>query len=269
MSTVSFHTITISHRGYDYEISYFIRPGKQETIAYLHGLGSTKYDFFGAVKQERLNDFTLFAFDFPGSGNSVYFDQTKLEINDLVEMTHKIFSSLELDDLSLIGHSMGGLTALLFAQKYPNKVKRLINVEGNLAPEDCSLFSRKTAQLTWEEFLDRDFMKTLRAEFASLPYLGARIFADTFGKAVEAQAFRDYCISIVEHSDSDTLMRAFTGLSIPRLFMYGEANNHLSYLPQLSDDGITVVEAPNSHHWPHYDNPDFYFKTIREFIAAS
>jgi pimeloyl-ACP methyl ester carboxylesterase len=269
LSNVSFHTVTIAHRGYDFEISYFIRPGKQETIAYLHGLGSTKHDFFGAVNRENLNDFTLLAFDFPGSGNSSYFDQLTLEIDDLVEITYKVVSSLELDGLTLIGHSMGGLTALLFAQKYPNKVKRYINVEGNIAPEDCGVFSRKTAQFTWEEFVARDFMKSLQSEFAQLPYIGTRIFADKFRKAVAARAFYDYCVSIVKHSDSGALMPTFKQLPIPRLFIYGEANNHLPYLPELGDEGITVVEVPNSHHWPQYDNPDFYFKTIREFMATS
>ncbi|MCI0491224.1 MAG: alpha/beta hydrolase [Blastocatellia bacterium] len=269
MKIVSFHTLTIRHRDCDYEISCFVRPGKQETIAYLHGLGSTKYDFFGAVNQERFNDFTLVAFDLPGCGNSSYFDQVTLEIDDLVEITHKTFSSLGLDGLSLIGHSMGGMIALLYARNYPEEVKRFVNVEGNLAPEDCGVLSRRTAQLTWQEFVEQDFMKTLQAEFASLPYTGARVFADTFRKAVADQAFHSYCVSIVEHSDSGKLMPIFKQLRLPRLFIYGEANKHLSYISELGNSGITVVEVPGSHHWPHRDSPEFYFKAIHEFIKGS
>lgn len=269
MHNVLFQTFKILHLGYDFDISYFIRPGKHETIVYLHGLGSTKYDFFDAVNREGLSNFTLFAFDFPGCGNSNYFDQSTLDIDDLVEITYKMASSLELANLTLIGHSMGGLVALLFAEKHPDKVKRFINVEGNLAPEDCGVFSRKTAQLTWEEFVEQDFLRNLQHQFASSPYFGARIFADKFPGSVNAYAFHDYCGSIVKHSDNSELMSTNMTLPIPKLFIHGEANNSLTYLSDLKENGTKVIEVPGSHHWPHYDNPDFYFEIIGDFIKTS
>jgi pimeloyl-ACP methyl ester carboxylesterase len=39
----------------------------------------------------------------------------------------------------LVGHSMGGLTALLLAHTEPGRVLSLVDIEGNLAPEDCFL----------------------------------------------------------------------------------------------------------------------------------
>lgn len=268
LNRVSIETVTISYGGCDYEISYLIRRASNETVGYLHGLGSSKYDFFGACRHNELTNFTLFAFDFPGCGNSSYFDQA-LEIDDLVEITNTIVSTLRLDKLSLVGHSMGGLTALLFSTRYSDKVSRFINVEGNITSEDCHVFSRRIARLSWQQFVTRDPITSLCADFASLPYVGAQIFADTLGKAVQPKAFYDYCRSIVRYSDSDTLMQVFKELSIPRLFMYGSGNRHLSYLPELERNGVVVVEVPNSHHWPHHDNPDFYFNAIREFIAAN
>ena len=268
MSNVSFHTVSSTHRGSTLDMSCFLRAGSRETLVYLHGLGSTKYDFWAAIDAVGLNDFTLFAFDFPGSGNSSYHDHLALEIDDLVVITAKVLASFDFMNVTLIGHSMGGLTALRFAEKYPGKVKRFINVEGNITPEDCGVFSRRTAQLTWGESV-QDFMKTLQAEFGSLPYLGARLFADKFLHSVTPRAFYDYCVSIVKLSDSRTLMPAFSSLSIPRLFMHGDANNHLPYLSQLGNYGIEVVEVPFSHHWPHHDNPHLFCQTVSDFIART
>lgn len=269
MSNVSFHTISCPHRDGDLDISCFLRRGSKDAIVYLHGLGSTKYDFWGAIDAASLSGHTLLAIDFPGSGSSSLRDDQTVAIDDLVDITESILSSFDFTDVTLIGHSMGGLTGLRLVDKHPSRVRRFINVEGNIAPEDCGVFSRRTASLTWDDFVEGQFMKVLQAEFASLPYLGAQLFADRFRGSIVPSAFRNYCISIVEHSDSGALMPAFTGMSIPRLFVYGQANGHLSYLSDLAHHGIQVVEVPQSHHWPHLDNPTFFFQHIGDFIAQS
>lgn len=267
LRTLSFHTVPVVHRGSALEVSCFLRKGIRETVVYLHGLGSTKYDFWGAVDAASLDDYTLFAFDFPGSGNTSYPDALTLDMDDLVEITADVLAACAITNATFIGHSMGGLIAVRLAEKHPALVHRLINVEGNLAPEDCGVFSRRTAQHTWETFIADNGMATLQAKFATAPYLGARLFADTFRRAVSPRAFYDYCVSIVDLSDSGALLPAFGNLRIPRLFIYGSANEHLSYLPRLPDYGIQVIEVPDSDHWPYHDNPDVYYQTLGDFIA--
>lgn len=264
---ISFGSVVIPHRGKDFEISYFLRPGNGETLVYLHGLGSTKYDFWGATTRPGLESATLLALDFPGSGNSNYFDDFALGMDDLVEITHKVVTSLGLKDLTLMGHSMGGLAALLFTVRYPELVKRLVSVEGNLAPEDCFI-SRPTAALSFKEFLEQDFLGQLQVRYAVSPYLGTRLFADTFRRQVSPHAYHDYCRSIVEHSDRGKLLPAFLQLQVPRMFMYGSANRTLSYIPQLRQAEVPAVEAPGSAHWLVADNPDFCFATVCDFLAA-
>ncbi len=94
MRNVSFHTIASIYKGFNFEISYLIRPSHGETILYLHGLGSTKYDFIEATNQDSLRDFTIVAFDLPGSGNSNYIEGTT--VDDLVELTNEVVTQEEL-----------------------------------------------------------------------------------------------------------------------------------------------------------------------------
>ena len=128
------HTTIIEHRQRQYEIAYTIRPGPSSAILYLHGLGCTKRDFEGALLIDELSEHTLVAFDFPGCGDSTpYYDEIPLGIDDLVAVTHGLVSDLALTDITVIGQSLGGLTALQFVRRHAMQVARFVNVEGNLS----------------------------------------------------------------------------------------------------------------------------------------
>jgi pimeloyl-ACP methyl ester carboxylesterase len=51
----------------------------------------------------------------------------------------------------LVGASMGGLVGLLYAERRSDQLVGFVNVEGNLAPEDC-MFSRLVVPHTYEDF---------------------------------------------------------------------------------------------------------------------
>jgi pimeloyl-ACP methyl ester carboxylesterase len=64
---------------------------------------------------------------------------SKVSIPLLVETAWAVLRELEIERFHLVGHSMGGLTALLLAGEESSPVLSFIDIEGNLAPEDCFL----------------------------------------------------------------------------------------------------------------------------------
>lgn len=48
---------------------------------------------------------------------------------------HQLLQALELEQVILLGHSMGGMAASLYAGTFPERVKALINLEGWLLPD--------------------------------------------------------------------------------------------------------------------------------------
>jgi pimeloyl-ACP methyl ester carboxylesterase len=246
------------------EIEYFIRLGRKETILYLHGLGCSKNDFLSATTTGNLQPYTLVAFDFPGCGNSPYPENISLGIDDLVEMTNSIVSKLSLGDLVVIGHSMGGLVALLYIQRYGEHVKGFVNVEGNLAPEDC-IFSREITKHHFAEFKETTF-SDLKEELSRSDNKGFQKYVDTLEKYSSPRAFFDYCPSLVDYSDNGNVMQRFTELRIPKIFIYGSENYWLPSIPQLQNKGCEVVEIANSNHFPFYDNPRDYYEVIAHFL---
>ena len=68
-----------------------------------------------------------------------------------MELIENFVAQLVLNRFLLVGGSMGGL-ALLYAERNPSKIAGFVNVEGNLAPEDC-MFSRKAIRHSYSDFL--------------------------------------------------------------------------------------------------------------------
>ena len=264
MIGVEFNRLTIVYRERSLQIEYLLRRGQKEAVLYLQGLGCSKDDFIGATNIRELQSYTLAAFDFPGCGNSPYPENMTLGIDDLVEITDIVVSRLNLGDFAVIGHSMGGLVALLYAEEHGEQVKGFINVEGNLASEDC-FFSRKVANYGSTGFT-KEVLKNYQQKLAQSDNKGSREFAKALQSASEKALFY-YASPLVDYSDNGNLIPRFTGLEIPKLFVYGSENRWLSYIPRLEDSGCEVVEIPDSGHFPGYDNPQAYYQVISDFIC--
>lgn len=254
--------LEITYNGQKIEIAYFLRRGQKETVLYLHGLGCSKSDFLGATELELLQAHTLIAIDFPGHGESSY--QENLGMDDLVEIVNLFCEKLDLNNIVLIGHSMGGLVALLFAEKYTEKVKAFINVEGNLKDEDC-FFSRQVTEVDFQTF-ERETFRNFKLKLNSSENIGFKKYAELLELYAPTKAFYNYCPSLVQYSDSGTLIDKFITLKIPKLFVHGSENNKLSYIPELKKHGCEVAEISSSNHFPQHDNPSEFYDMISNFL---
>ena len=256
--------LKISYKDTELEIEYFIRRGQGKTLLYLHGGACSKDDFLEATSVKELNGYTIFAFDFPGCGNSPYPKDQKLNVDDLAEITKKIIEKLNLKNIVLIGHSMGGLVAMLYLEKY-KKALAFISIEGNLAPENC-VFSREVAhKAEFEEFKNKNFPK-LQESLSKSENIGFQKWVKTLKKS-SPQAFYDYCPSIVQYSDSGEVLKNYINLDIPTLYVYGSENtDNLKFLATMKEHNCEIAEIANSNHFPFYDNPSEFYEVIFNFL---
>lgn len=263
---VTNRALTPFHKGKTFQTVYFERPSGNGTLLYLHGLGCSRRDFLGAAQVSSLRDYRLLAFDFPGCGKATYHEELTLEATDLVEIVSQVATNLDLTTFVLVGHSLGGLVGLIFTSKYRDRVESFINIEGNLTAEDCFM-TRAIARRSFDDFRESRYLEELKETFSGSEYRGSRIFAAESLRDVSERAFYDYSASVVAHSDRSDLLPCFLGLNVPRLFIYGSANRHLSYLPKLRSSGACVVEVPRSGHWPMHDNPSFFYDALATFLG--
>ncbi len=147
---------------------------------------------------------------------------------------------------------MGGLAAVMLAHAHPDRVLSFIDIEGNVAPEDCFL-SRQIADYPAEDadaflggFIERI---SRRAEYAS------RLYSMALPMKVRPTSVRPIFTSMIDLSDGTPLMDMMAGLPLPRLFVHGEQNRNLSNLEDLPGIGVEVAEIRFAGRFPMYSNP--------------
>ncbi len=212
------------------DIAGCARDGTGIPLVFLHGFGSTKEDYADVVHQRELAERPVLAYDAPGCGATTCSDLSAVSIPFLIDVAEAVLRTNEIDRCHLVGHSMGGLTALLLADRDPSRVAGFVDIEGNVAPEDCFL-SRQIVRHPHpdpEGFLAEFVDRVWRSRFYS-----SALYASGLPAKVRAGAVRPIFESMVELSDHGRLMERFLALPCPRMFMYGEQNRSLSYLPGI------------------------------------
>ena len=253
--------IKIRRRKEESNLATLYREGTRPAIVFLHGFGSTKEDYSEAFRLPAFEDHELLAFDFPGCGASPK-PSTALSIEALVEITIGLVGHLEIERFCLVGHSMGGLVALLLASSFPERVASFSNIEGNLAEEDC-FFSRQVREHPTddpEQFLHDLAQRVKAVDLAGFPLCGAGLV----GK-IDATAAIQLLNSIFDQTEKGDLLEMFLRLPMPKQFVYGEENEDLSYLKRLEEEGVVVSRIARSSHFPMYTNPDAMFDAISRF----
>ena len=240
------------------------RGGERWPIVFLHGFGSTKEDYADIVRHAAFEGRPFLAYDAPGCGESECGDLDKINIPFLVETALAMLQRAGIERFHLIGHSMGGLTALMLAHAVPARLLSFTTIEGNVAPEDCFL-SRQIvdyADPDPERFLDA-FIERVRHQ----PAYASALFAASLRHKVRAGAVPGIFTSMVALSDNGDLMDKFLGLPCPKMLMYGDQNATLSYLDHIEALGVRLAEIPLCGHFPMYSNPPAMWRALADFIG--
>ena len=239
------------------------RDGSRAPIVFLHGFGSTKEDYADIALHREFNDRPVLAYDAPGCGETMCADLAKISIPLLVDTAVQMLDRTGIEKFHLAGHSMGGLTALMLADKHPERVLSFTDIEGNIAPEDCFL-SRQIVDYAHSDpklFLDAFIQRTSR-----LPAFACALFAASLRHKVREDAVKPIFTSMVELSDHGDLMQKFLGLPCPKMFMHGDQNASLTYLDHIAANGVHLSEIPDCGHFPMYSNPTTMWQEITDFI---
>jgi pimeloyl-ACP methyl ester carboxylesterase len=253
---------------------FFTQTGTGQPLVILHGwLGSG--DNWRSLALRWGERYTVYSLDQRDHGRSPHTDAFSypLLMNDLAEWADK----QGLDWFHLMGHSMGGKVAMLFALTYPERLNKLI--VGDMAPRnyphhDATVLNallaldlgQVKARHEVEQHLVARGLTVGTAQFLmkSLYRLENGGFSWRFNLPLFA---RDYPY-IVE----DIIEPQHQPFEKPALFIRGELSDYITAqdIPRIAQyfPRYRLETFVGAGHWVHADKPDQYHETVRSFLES-
>jgi pimeloyl-ACP methyl ester carboxylesterase len=247
-------------------IHYEVR-GQGEPILLLHGLLENSSMWDGYAK-ELSSTCQVIRIDLPGHGNS-----ESLSIHSMDKMAEAVLNVLDflnVAQVKIVGHSMGGYVALALANKAPQIASAIL------------LFFSSAAADTPEKRENRDRLKAIvskdKESFMrhAIPMLFTKETRQVFASELEdlikdAQALGTSGIvktldGLKTRPDRQHILKS----AIPISFVSGkldEAISLSSLIKQHSAKAVKKVWLTENGHMGHIEDRDFCLVAIREFIA--
>lgn len=250
----------------------FKHTGSGEPLIILHGLFGSSDNWMTLAKSLG-EHFEVFIIDQRNHGQSPHNDEFNYDVmaDDLYEfiLIHNIVDPI------ILGHSMGGKTAMQFAMNYPTKLTKLIVAD--IAPKAYPVHHRGII----DGLFSLDFNK-----------IKSRKEADTtLSKHIEEASTRQFLLKNLYWIEKSKLAWRFNlpiinnnieiigeGLKNvstfekPTLFVRGELSNYIVE-SDYSDIHETFVNSSiltlnNSGHWVHAENPSKFLTMVTSFLLS-
>ena len=244
------------------------------------------------VAQELAKDWHVIAPDLRGHGDSAWVPDGNYEMNAFVYDFAQLVHSLGHDEVTIVGHSLGGNISSRFAGLYPEKVRKFVNIEG-LGPAPQRRAEREAAGYAnrFRKWIEdrRKAAGRIPRRYPSIEAAYARMKEEN-GFLTDEQArhltihgasrnedgtwswkFDPYLnvwpFDDVPEARTDELWRAIT---CPMLLLYGAdswaSNPEKDGRMDVFTNGARVVEFENAGHWLHHDQFDRFMGELREFL---
>ena len=245
----------------------------------LHGLrghGHSWDDVSAALCQK----FHVLALDQRGRGGSDWAPDGDYSTDAYVADLAGYCEALRLDSFVLVGHSMGGRNSMVFAGRYPERVKKLIVVD--VGPEIDPRGGDRIAQeirAVPEEFESFEAVMEYMGKqnrFASGSVLKRRLQYATKELANGKIGWR-YDLAIREQRrqgtapPSEDLWPVLPKITCPTLIVRGMDTDLLT--PEVAQRMVAtmpnarVVDIPRAGHMVFEDNPDDFIPAVQSFLA--
>jgi pimeloyl-ACP methyl ester carboxylesterase len=242
------------------------RSGSGErSIVYVHGLGESGLCFEAFVLHPALAGATHVVPDLPGYGRSPW-PAVPMSLDAVADHLIAWLAAERIDRPVIVGHSMGGVLGLLVAERAPERVAALVDVEGNVSLGDCT-FSGKAAALSREQLIDGGFDR-LREEMldgaggdrALRGYYASLRFADP-------ATYHQHAVDLVDISRGETIAGRLAALAVPVVYVAGRAGGVCARsLELLTAAGVSWIGIDGAGHWPYIDRPDDVAAIVRSSL---
>ena len=252
------------------EILHSTIKGEGIPLLILHGYFGMS-DNWKSLGNQFSEDYQVHLIDQRNHGRSFHEDDFNYEV--LVEDLYNYIQFHQLERVDIIGHSMGGKTAMLFAVTYPDLVAKLIVVD--ISPRQYQPHHNAIlAGLNSIDFSIQNTRTLVDKKLTELiPEFGVRQFLlkNVFWKEKGQLAYRFNLESLTDNNpEVGEALPPFTVFEKETLFLKGDKSNYITENEEPIIDAhfpnSKIVEIKNAGHWLHAENPKQFYNEVCGFL---
>ncbi len=242
--------------------------GEGEPLLILHGFFGMG-DNWKSLANKFGENFQVHIIDQRNHGRSFHSDEFTYEL--MVEDLMNYIEFHQLAKVNLLGHSMGGKTAMLFAVEFPEKVNKLIvaDIAPRYYPPHHQYIIEALNAVDFTQVKSRNEIDTIFKKY--IPDIGIRQFLskNVYRKTKDEFAYRFNLECLTECFDEVGVgLPPITQFDGKTLFLKGEKSGYVSNddeaLINAHFSNSKIVTISNAGHWLHAENPtDFYNNVVR------
>ncbi|HKS44013.1 MAG TPA: alpha/beta fold hydrolase [Amycolatopsis sp.] len=287
LTSVGPDTFDLRHRViHGYRRAYRM-AGSGPAVLFIHGIGDDSSTWLDALAS-LAGDFTVIAPDLLGHGGS---DKPRADYSVAAYACgmRDLLATLDIDRVSVVGHSLGGGVAMQFAYQFPDRCERLVLVaSGGIGPAVHPMLRLAAAPGT-ALLLPligtppvREAMKWFHGLLIATGGLGLGEDLDyVFSKYVRLaespsrQAFLRTLRAVVDWRGQvvNMLDRAYLTEGVPTMLVWGTEDHVVptehAALAHETMPGSRLEIFEGAGHFPHHTSPQRFLAILREFITQT
>jgi len=240
-------------------------------VVILHGLFGSGDNWKTYANKLKPEGFCIHLIDQRNHGRSFHSNEFNYDL--LVKDLKYYLDHNKIDNCILIGHSMGGKTAMNFALQYSRYVSDLIiiDIAPKLYPIHHDKIIEALASFNLESISSRGEVDQKLSNYIDDILLKNFLLKNLYWIDKKKLAFRFNLLSLSNNiSNVGERVKDESKFLNNTLFLKGEYSNYIDdndkieitkYFPKAS-----ILTVPDSNHWVHVDNPDNFFDKTLDFI---
>ena len=241
--------------------------GSGTPIMILHGLYGSG-DNFGTIGRALAEDHHVILVDERDHGRSPHTDRITYPL--MAGDVHALVEKTGLKDLVLVGHSMGGKTAMAFAQRWPQLLKHLVVID--IGPREYpigehAIIVEALASSDLANKSTRQEVEEHLAKYISEPGVQQFLLKSLYWEEPGKLAWR-MNVDLLQRDMNDILAALDPAVvNVPTLFIRGGKSPYIPRedIPQLKEQfsNSRVETIDFAGHWVHAQAPDEVLGLIR------
>jgi pimeloyl-ACP methyl ester carboxylesterase len=264
----------------------YVKVGQGPALLLLHGLGCD-HTTWTPVIEKLAKKYTVIAPDLLGHGRSAK-PRADYSVGGYANGMRDLLTVLNIDKVTVLGHSLGGGVAMQFAYQFPERTERMVLVApGGLGPEVTPMirmvglpgFKTAMAVLTLPgiRHVGMAGMRALSRSGLSLTHDLDEVadIYESFKDAGARSAISHVVRAVVDTRGQIVTMvdRAYLTQAMPMLVVWGTEDKvipvkHADTVAAIAP-GAQVEVLGNSGHFPHKDHPDLFVKIVNDFVRST